>query len=159
MCRLTDSELPLCVDGIMNGGNYHQCRLHHYNMKDVIYCLTNNRHIAFIGDSRIRQQFLSFIKVLFIFSFSFTIYLHLKQLIPDCDRQPNEELEDQLFHKDVNITSRLLNDLIISFRWRPEINQHLIKDLLNWISQSSQTAPDFILIGYFIKFKIRLLKC
>ena len=105
------------------------------------------------------SNFLVSSKYCLYFSFSFTIYLHLKQLIPDYDRQPNEELEDQLFHKDVNITSRLLNDLIISFRWRPEINQHLIKDLLNWISQSTQTAPDFILIGYFIKFKIRLLKC
>ena len=63
MCRLTHSELELCVDGIMNELNYHHCRLHHYNMEDVIYCLTNNRHIAFIGDSRIRQQFLNFVKV------------------------------------------------------------------------------------------------
>ena len=44
------------------------CRLNWYTIKDAVNCLTANRkgkrlHFAFIGDSRIRQQFLDFLKV------------------------------------------------------------------------------------------------
>lgn len=77
----------------------------------------------------------------------------INQLIPDYDRRTNEELEDQLFHNDANVTSRLLGDLTVSFRWCPEINQRLKDDLFNWVSQP-RNAPDFILIGLFnLKFK------
>ena len=44
------------------------CRLNWYTIKDAVNCLTESKtakklHFAFIGDSRIRQQFLNFLKV------------------------------------------------------------------------------------------------
>ena len=68
------------------------------------------------------------------------------QLIPDYDRMTNDQLEKQLFHDDANITSQLVGDLIVSYLWRPLINDQLLDQFRAWISQPS-TAPDFILIG------------
>ena len=89
---LTVSQLPLCIGGVLDRSNFRghnslsigdssveelfepsimikpkqTCRLHRYTMQDALYCLTEMRpsvHIAFIGDSRVRQQFLSYMKV------------------------------------------------------------------------------------------------
>ena len=62
---------------LMNGKEdpyqrHRNCRLHHYGFDDVVRCadhLSNNRHqqtavhIAFIGESIIRNQFESFLRV------------------------------------------------------------------------------------------------
>ena len=51
------------------GWNSSKCALHHYGSNDVVDCLdqltnlqrnTKPLHFAFVGDSRIRQAFLSF---------------------------------------------------------------------------------------------------
>lgn len=75
--------IPLCLNGMLNRENQfvvpanvidtsmmilpkEPCFLHDYTVDDVLYCLTDHKpsmHIAFMGDSRIRQQFLSFLKV------------------------------------------------------------------------------------------------
>ena len=70
-----------------------------------------------------------------------------KKLIPEYDREPNQRLNERIFHDDVNVTSPLLGDLIVSFRWRPIIESGMINDIRASYSQE----PDFILIGMIIK--------
>ena len=94
-------SLPLCLDGVLDRSQFidtstsaellsdnkfvirskrkHQCRLHWYTVKDAVNCFTNKGkrlHFAFIGDSRIRQQCLNFLKVQ-IFSPLFTVHYHI----------------------------------------------------------------------------------
>ena len=84
----SNSVLPLCVNGLLDRRtfidasssenklvklmirprNEKHCRLNWYTIKDAVNCLTEIKtakklHFAFIGDSRIRQQFLNFLKV------------------------------------------------------------------------------------------------
>ena len=70
-------------------------------------------------------------------------------MIPEYDREPNQRLDERIYHDDVNVTSRLLDDLIVSFRWRPIIDEKIISDIRNWTSSSDgfDQVPDFILIG------------
>ena len=83
-----ESKVPFCVEGILDRRNFRvdlnkarlfpslmmikprePCRLHTYTMKDVLYCFSADRNgnisIAFVGDSRMRHQFLSFMKVIY----------------------------------------------------------------------------------------------
>ena len=77
------------------------------------------------------------------------VFLLNIQLIPEYDREPNQRLDERIYHDDVNVTSRLLDDLIVSFRWRPIIDEKIISDIRNWTSSSDgfDQVPDFILIG------------
>ena len=55
----------------------HHCQLHLYSLSDVVTCinsmntihravsLRHQSHFVFIGDSRVRQQFFNFIKVIY----------------------------------------------------------------------------------------------
>ena len=91
-------QQTLCLDGILNKKNFEydsiaegiydgrmsmslskesSCHLHRYTSKHVVNCLDPagfnklpNRFVRFlfIGDSRIRQQFYNFLKVLYYFS-------------------------------------------------------------------------------------------
>ena len=83
-------------------------------------------------------------------------------MIPDDDRHVYPRVDqDSLapIHQDVTVTSRLLN-LIVSFRWRPLIDDHVTRDIAQWLETASTTLslpdanypPDFILISlyYFI---------
>ena len=84
-------ESPLCSGNLLDkrefhyaknaGGSYDNsrmiykfgsCQLLHYNFENVVGCIdalnerhksAKNLHFAFIGDSRIRQQFFNFLKV------------------------------------------------------------------------------------------------
>ena len=57
--------------GDFNNWNNKKCALRHFTSRDVVSCLDNLHadssrpwiHIAFIGDSRIRQQFHNLLKV------------------------------------------------------------------------------------------------
>ena len=65
---LTDGEDPYQMNG--------DCRLHHYDQADVTSCIDEISyrrakhkepvHIAFIGESIIRHQFMSFLRVKYI---------------------------------------------------------------------------------------------
>lgn len=60
---------------LMNGPDdpyqrHYDCRLHHYKWKDAVKCvdqLSHRRrqpvHIAFVGESTIREQYYSFLRV------------------------------------------------------------------------------------------------
>ena len=63
--------------------------------------------------------------------------------MPEFDREPNQRLNERIFHDDVNVTSPLLGDVIVSFRWRPIIEGGMINDIRASYSQE----PDFILLG------------
>jgi hypothetical protein len=71
-------------------------------------------------------------------------------LIPDYDREITRysNIEDPFkqHHDDRNITSRLFNNLRISFYWRNLITNNLMADFKYW-ALSKDEAPDFILLG------------
>ena len=73
------------------------------------------------------------------------------QLIPDYDQQltnrsvPNSR---EHFHEDVNISIPLFNDLLISYRWRPLINDALIADLKSIALLEEHQSPEYIFIGW-----------
>jgi hypothetical protein len=91
--RKANRLIPLCMDGILTrqqsnkqallmdsenpGQNYVDCRLHHYQEQDVAACLdklSSRRsrhqrpvHVAFIGESTVRNQFSSLLRVYCLF--------------------------------------------------------------------------------------------
>ena len=78
-----ETSRPLCVHGILsrNSVNHLHCRLHHYQFKDVVTCIDEILfrrsqlqrrpvQIAFIGESTVRNQFKSLLRVYFIISLS-----------------------------------------------------------------------------------------
>ncbi|XP_045036584.1 uncharacterized protein LOC116922294 isoform X2 [Daphnia magna] len=115
--------------------------LHTYKMEDVVCCLdsfhvTKNRrfHISFIGDSLTRNQFTNFIS-----------------LIPDYDRKlthtTTSGMMQSKFHEDKSISSKILDDLLVSFRWRAIINAELIADFKLWATLEDYQVPDVVFIG------------
>ncbi|XP_045031739.1 uncharacterized protein LOC116928160 isoform X2 [Daphnia magna] len=161
-------SLRLCSEGILDGSQYTKqtnghflsvnqqrpCQLRQYTTEDTVSCLDrlstiknnpsadakprNKFHIAFAGDSRIRIQYLSFLK-----------------LIPDYDR--DSKMDPTAKHKDADMVSPMFGDLLISFRWRPLIAGKVIDDLIRWIDildkgikqrkNSSDYPPDVLIIG------------
>ena len=58
------------VDPVLGWDYTNRCRLHAYQLDDVVECfnvmghyIQHPLHLAFVGDSRTRQQFISFLKV------------------------------------------------------------------------------------------------
>ena len=77
-------------------------------------------------------------------------------MIPDGDRQMNPNVNLPPIHVDVTVTSQMLR-LIVTFRWRPLLDDNFIKDIYQWIQEPTMTShnpdanypPHFILIGIF----------
>ena len=93
-------------------------------------------HFAFIGDSRMRQQFYSFIQT----------------VVPDYDREwirPEGDLDMILAtcHCDLDVTSPLLG-LRVSYRFRPLVDAALT-DELELVMVNATTATRFILLGFY----------
>jgi hypothetical protein len=90
--ELSENELPLCVGNLLDQQEYNyvefargsyddsssrlisktgSCKLLHYSAENAVACLDalkkgstkNTLHFAFMGDSRIRQQFYNFVRV------------------------------------------------------------------------------------------------
>ncbi|KZS04101.1 Uncharacterized protein APZ42_033030 [Daphnia magna] len=113
-----------------------------YDMEDFVWCLDSLSlkrkrrpiHIAFTGDSTVRQHFISF-----------------QRWVPDYDRKIGSQstvFAQYPFHEDRNLTSQVLDNLIVSFYWRNLIKEDLIADFKRWASTSDHNhAPDFILLG------------
>lgn len=133
-----------------------------YRQDDVVKCLDclstkkNQRpfHIAFVGDSTVRQHFLSFIRVdtYYPLFFEFDFELIDRQLIPDFDRKVKRQAakggrSEYTFQEDRNVTSPLLNHLLVSFRWRAMIQDEIIEDFKGWITNKYNQSPDFLLLG------------
>ena len=111
-------------------------KFNEYRVADVVDCVGNrpNRsqqlRIVFMGDSRIRQQFYSFV-----------------QMFTDNDFQwtgaSNERMKIQ---SDMDARSELMN-IRISFLWRNVINEAVFEDFENWLSSNSNDQPTFLIIG------------
>ena len=54
-------------------------------------------------------------------------------------------------HYDLNVDS-CINNVRISFRWRPWIDATLYKEMLHWANFHLDNAPDVILFGIQIFF-------
>jgi hypothetical protein len=51
------------------------------------------------------------------------------------------------FHTDQNMSSQLLNGLLISFQWRAIINDQLISDFKLWTIFEDHKTPNVIFLG------------
>ncbi|KZS12727.1 Uncharacterized protein APZ42_022882 [Daphnia magna] len=129
----------------------YSCRLMSYKIKQAVTCFdiqvegTAGRdenatverfpkiHLVFIGDSRIRQQFFYFLR-----------------LIPNYDRITNPlEIPRNVVpfhHGDVDVDSRVLG-VRISFKWRPIINDTLIEMIHHWAIANHNERPNWILLS------------
>ncbi|KAM6903155.1 N-acetylneuraminate (7)9-O-acetyltransferase [Lycodopsis pacificus] len=97
------------------------CMMHKYKSIEAKICLAEKR-VAFVGDSRIRQLFYSFVKII------------------DPERR-----EDGNKHEDISfeVASSSLN---VDFLWYPEAN-HLMKErLISWTNEGS-AKPDVVILG------------
>ncbi|EFX82297.1 hypothetical protein DAPPUDRAFT_101790 [Daphnia pulex] len=87
---------------------------------------------VFMGDSRIRQQFLNFVKI-----------------IPNYDRVTVPSSIPPKYHGDIEMSSRLLR-LRVSFKWRPLVNDNLIRtldDIRQTAASDPRRRPQFILLS------------
>ena len=76
--------------------------------------------------------------------------------MPDGDRQINPKVNSDLLapiHEDVTVTYQLFK-LILSFQWRPLLDDNFTKSIKQWLYQPSSLTsnfitypPNFILIG------------
>ncbi|XP_046452669.1 N-acetylneuraminate 9-O-acetyltransferase-like isoform X1 [Daphnia pulex] len=121
------------------------CRLLHYTVKRAVTCIdvlhqesvTKTRRLSklsfvFMGDSRIRQQFYNFLK-----------------LIPDYDRSTEPLQIPKLwtpFHGDVDVYSSVLS-LQVSFKWRPIINETVLEMIRQWSISDQSKKPNLLFLG------------
>ncbi|XP_078278719.1 N-acetylneuraminate (7)9-O-acetyltransferase isoform X1 [Rhinoraja longicauda] len=97
------------------------CMMHKYKISEVKSCLMN-KYITFIGDSRIRQLFYSFIKI---------ISSGVKE---EGNKHENISFEDGS------------NPLKVDFLWYPEVNNSMKDCFKAWI-EGTQPKPHIIVVG------------
>ena len=76
------------------------------------------------------------------------------KVIPDFDRQKKPKFNYVEIHIDVTVISQMFR-LIVSFRWRPLLDDNFVRDISQWIQEPSAASlnpdenypPHFILIG------------
>jgi hypothetical protein len=70
-------------------------------------------------------------------------------MLPNYDRNPNELADRKVlsFHVGINMDNVVLNTRV-SFRWRPQIDNKVIKELNDWATGVSD-VPAFIITGIF----------
>ncbi|XP_046641005.1 N-acetylneuraminate 9-O-acetyltransferase-like [Daphnia pulicaria] len=146
-----DGSLPICDKGLLEIINYPQqsCQVKWYGKRDTAECLdaiSGGRmmdgntasprkflHFVFLGDSRIRQHFYNFLK-----------------LIPDYDLEFGTLLEDYRLHQNLNVTSRILN-MCVSFYWEPLLENTTNHILSQWDSDQADSLTNrVILLGVSI---------
>jgi hypothetical protein len=122
--------VPLRIESVRDS------KFNEYRVADVVDCVENRSNrsqqlrIVFMGDSRIRQQFYSFV-----------------QMFPDNDFQWNGASSERMkVQSDMDARSELMN-IRISFLWRNVINEAVFKDFGNWLSSNSNDQPTFLIIG------------
>ncbi|XP_075961634.1 N-acetylneuraminate (7)9-O-acetyltransferase isoform X1 [Anarhichas minor] len=97
------------------------CMMHKYKSIEAKTCLAEKR-VAFVGDSRIRQLFYSFVKII------------------DPERR-----EDGNKHEDISfeVASSSVN---VDFLWYPEANNSMKERLISWTNEGS-AKPDVVILG------------
>ncbi|XP_045914100.1 N-acetylneuraminate 9-O-acetyltransferase [Micropterus dolomieu] len=95
------------------------CMMHKYKSIEAKTCLAKKR-VAFVGDSRIRQLFYAFIKVI------------------DPERR-----EDGNKHEDISFEDESSS---VDFLWYPEANNSMKERLISWTHEAS-AKPDVVILG------------
>ncbi|XP_028453735.1 N-acetylneuraminate (7)9-O-acetyltransferase isoform X2 [Perca flavescens] len=97
------------------------CMMHKYKSIEAKTCLAEKR-VAFVGDSRIRQLFYSFIKII------------------DPERR-----EDGNKHEDIPFKDES-SSVNVDFLWYPEANNSMKERLMSWTHEGS-AKPDIVILG------------
>ncbi|KAL2080022.1 hypothetical protein ACEWY4_023815 [Coilia grayii] len=97
------------------------CMMHKYKSTEAKACLSHRR-VAFVGDSRIRQLFYSYVKVI-----------------------DPEHREQGKKHENIPFEDRA-SSVRVDFLWYAEVNNSLKDHLKSWIENMS-AKPDVIIIG------------
>ncbi|KAJ3609363.1 hypothetical protein NHX12_023886 [Muraenolepis orangiensis] len=116
-------------DWLLSSGRYlgenvwqpYGCMMHKYKSIDSKSCLADKR-VAFLGDSRIRQLFYSFVKI----------------IDPERKEDGNKH-EDIPFHDDASSVN-------VNFFWHPEANDSMKERLISW-TQDRSSKPDVVMLG------------
>nr|XP_019946256.1 PREDICTED: CAS1 domain-containing protein 1 [Paralichthys olivaceus] len=97
------------------------CMMHKYKSIEAKTCLADKR-VAFVGDSRIRQLFYSFVKII------------------DPERR-----EDGNKHEDISFEEES-SSVNVDFLWYPEANNSMKERLISWTHEAS-VKPDVVILG------------
>jgi len=82
-------------------------------------------------------------------------------MIPEYDRESNEMLDKRIYHDSVNVTSKLIGDLLVAFHWLPTINDEMLDHFRKWTKkkvncdekkhiyddEDNNNIPDLIFMG------------
>lgn len=99
----------------------HSCMMHKYKISEAKTCLVD-KHIAFIGDSRIRQLFYSFVKII------------NPQFKEEGNKHENIPFEDKVA------------SLKVDFLWHPEVNGSMKQCIKLW-TEDAVSKPHVIVAG------------
>ncbi|XP_061598663.1 N-acetylneuraminate 9-O-acetyltransferase [Cololabis saira] len=116
-------------DWLLSRGRYlgenvwqpYGCMMHKYKSTEAKTCLADKR-VAFVGDSRIRQLFYSFVKII------------------DPERREDGNKHEDIFFKDER------SSVNVDFLWYPEANNSMKERLIAWTYEAS-VKPDVIILG------------
>ncbi|XP_042362281.1 N-acetylneuraminate 9-O-acetyltransferase [Plectropomus leopardus] len=97
------------------------CMMHKYKSIEAKTCLAG-KQVVFVGDSRIRQLFYSFIKII----------------------EPGRR-DDGNKHEDISFEDKSSN-VNVNFLWYPEANNSMRERLISWTHEGS-AKPDAIIVG------------
>uniref|UniRef100_A0A8I3NVQ9 N-acetylneuraminate (7)9-O-acetyltransferase n=3 Tax=Canis lupus TaxID=9612 RepID=A0A8I3NVQ9_CANLF len=99
----------------------HSCMMHKYKISEAKNCLVD-KHIAFVGDSRIRQLFYSFVKII------------NPQFKEEGNKHGNIPFEDKIA------------SVKVDFLWHPEVNGSMKQCIKVW-TEDSVAKPHVIVAG------------
>ncbi|XP_024863613.1 N-acetylneuraminate 9-O-acetyltransferase isoform X2 [Kryptolebias marmoratus] len=97
------------------------CMMHKYKSTEAKTCLAEKR-VAFVGDSRIRQLFYSFVKII------------------DPERAEDGNKHEDIFFQDER------SSLKVDFLWYPEANNSMKERFILWTHEAS-AKPDAVIVG------------
>ncbi|KAM4725757.1 N-acetylneuraminate (7)9-O-acetyltransferase [Anableps anableps] len=97
------------------------CMMHKYKSIEAKTCLSKKR-VVFAGDSRIRQLFYSFIKII------------------DPERTEDGNKHENIFFQDEK------SSLNVDFLWYPEANNSMRDRLMSWANEASM-RPNVVILG------------
>ncbi|XP_033980948.1 N-acetylneuraminate 9-O-acetyltransferase [Trematomus bernacchii] len=97
------------------------CMMHKYKSNEANNCLASKR-VVFVGDSRIRQLFYSFIKI----------------IDPEQREAGNKHEDISFLHKGSSVN--------VEFLWYPEANNSMKERLISWTHEGS-LKPDVVILG------------
>ncbi|XP_077599546.1 N-acetylneuraminate (7)9-O-acetyltransferase isoform X1 [Stigmatopora nigra] len=98
------------------------CMMHKYKSIEAKNCLSQKR-VAFVGDSRIRQLFFSFVEII----------------------NPGQREDGKKKHADISFEEKSFS-LYVDFLWNPEANNSMKERLISWNNEGS-AQPDVVVLG------------